>query len=769
MLSFDRGSEFILLAHDPLLNSSDLVLANGIDIPAGTSTTATISVGESVTEALETVGDSDWFRIELNAGQTVSISLNGTGATPVSDTYLRLYDANGILIAENDDGGADLNSLLRFTANSTGTYYIEADSWDGQSSGEYTLSVAEAQPLEVFTLDQIADQLTSGYWDGAERSFSVSTIFYEFVGLSNAEEELALAALSYWDSLIDVSFSPTYGSFPSHITFQNSEPGAYAESSVQYWDGAISSSTVNIGTDWISSYGTDLNSYSFQTYIHEIGHALGLGHAGNYNGDASYASDALYLNDSWATTIMSYFDQEENTYFAQQGFNSTLLGTPMLADIVAIQRLYGAGEARNGNTTYGFNISGAAEIYDASLYPNIAYTIYDTAGRDTLDYSGFGANQLIDLRAEHYSNIGGNTGNVAIARGVTIEDARGGAGSDRLFGNDAVNHLWGNGGDDVIESGNFPDVVRGGDGDDHIMGGSGSDLLRGDGDNDRLEGGTGWDNLFGGNGDDVLTGNNGNDRLYGDGGSDRIEGGAGADLLRGAGGNDFLDGGDGNDTIRGEWGSNTIFGRNGADTIYAGQGFDTVRGGAGGDLIHGERGNDKIFGENDDDEIFGGDGQDTINGGAGSDVVNGGNHDDWINGGTGNDLLSGGAGNDVFVFTDLGLDNVDTITDFENGDKIGLDRSAIFGSIEQEGPLDPSGFAYGTEAKDADDRIIYQYSTGKLFYDSDGVGGEDAILFAQVDPGTALNPYSFVAFGDASPPPSGSAADPLASVDPIFA
>ena len=769
MLTFGQAGEYALLAQDPLLNGSDPVLASAIDIPGNTSTTATISIGETVTEILETVGDSDWFRIELSAGQIVSISLNGSGANPVGDTYLRIYDANGFLIAENDDGGTDLNSLLRFTANSTGTFYIEADSWNGQSSGEYTLSVAEAQPLEVFTLDQIADQLTSGYWGGSERSFSVSTIFYEFVGLTNAEEELALAALSYWDSLVDTRFSPTYGSFTPHITFQNSEPGAYAESSVQYWDGAITSSTVNIGTDWISSYGTGLNSYSFQTYVHEIGHALGLGHAGNYNGDASYASDALYLNDSWATTIMSYFDQEDNTYFAQRGFTSTLLGTPMLADIVAIQRLYGAGEARGGNTTYGFNISGAAEIYNASLYPDIAYTIYDTGGRDTLDYSGFGANQLIDLRAENYSNIGGNTGNVAIARGVTIEDARAGAGSDQLFGNDAVNYLWGNGGDDVIESGGYPDVVRGGDGDDHIRGGFGSDVLRGDGDADRVEGGAGWDNLFGGSGNDVLMGNNGNDRLYGDGGSDRLEGGAGADMLRGSGGNDFLDGGDGNDTIRGEWGSNTIYGRNGADTIYAGQGFDTIRGGAGGDLIYGERGNDKIFGEGEGDEIFGGDGQDVIDGGAGSDIIDGGNQDDRIDGGIGVDILTGGAGNDVFVFTHIGLNNADTITDFENGDKIGLDRAALFGSIEQAGPLDPSAFAYGTEAKDADDRIIYQHSTGKLFYDADGAGGEDAILFAQVDPGIALSRYSFLAFGDISPPPSGSAVEPLMIVDPVIA
>ncbi|MXO48652.1 hypothetical protein GRI69_10320 [Erythrobacter vulgaris] len=740
-----------MLSSERAYNSDDLVFANGVDIPSDTSTTANIAVGGSVTEMLETVGDSDWFRIELREDQTISVSLEGSGATPVGDTYLRLYDSNGTLVAENDDGGTDLNSLLRFTANSAGTYYIEADSWNGGSSGEYTLAVTEAQPLQVYSLDEIAGQLTAGYWGGDERSFSASTIFYEFVSLSNAEEQLALTALSYWESLIDISFSPTFGSFTTNITFQNSEPGAYAQSMVQYWDGTITSSIVNISSDWVNQYGSELNDYSFQTYVHEIGHALGLGHAGNYNGNASYATDALYLNDSWATTIMSYFDQVENSYFSQLGYSRTPLGTPMLADIVAIQNLYGAGDARTGNTIYGFNISGAPEIFDATLYSRIAYTVYDTGGRDTLDYSGFGADQLIDLRAEHYSNIGGSVGNVAIARGVIIEDARGGSGSDQIFGNDAVNYLWGNSGNDILDSGRYPDVVRGGDGDDHLMGGFGSDVLRGDSDMDLVEGGAGWDNLFGGSGDDILLGNNGNDRLYGDGGNDRLEGGSGGDLLRGAGGNDFLDGGDGNDTIRGEWGSNTIFGRTGADTIFAGQGFDTVRGGSGSDLIYGERGNDKIFGEADDDEIFGGDGADRIDGGAG------------------NDLLSGGVGNDLFVFTAFGLQHADKITDFENGDKIGLDRGALFSSIEQEGALDPSAFVYGTEAMDSDDRIIYQYATGKLFYDADGVGGADAVLFAEVEPESSLNPYSFLAFGEAAPPPAASAIDPIAGVDPVFA
>jgi hypothetical protein len=77
--------------------------------------------------------------------------------------------------------------------------------------------------------------------------------------------------------------------------------------------GAIAYQTVNISSDWITNDGgaydgkTGIDSYGYQTYIHEIGHALGLGHQGPYNGSASYSTNAVYANDTWQYSIMSYF------------------------------------------------------------------------------------------------------------------------------------------------------------------------------------------------------------------------------------------------------------------------------------------------------------------------------------------------------------------------------------------------------------------------------------------------------------------------------
>ena len=46
------------------------------DIPGSSSTAATLTVGSSATDSLETIGDHDWYRITLTAGQAVTVSVN---------------------------------------------------------------------------------------------------------------------------------------------------------------------------------------------------------------------------------------------------------------------------------------------------------------------------------------------------------------------------------------------------------------------------------------------------------------------------------------------------------------------------------------------------------------------------------------------------------------------------------------------------------------------------------------------------------------------
>jgi hypothetical protein len=433
-------------------------------VPGDTSTGATISVGGSVSGNLDFVGDHDWFRVALTAGQTYTITVTGTGAGGLPDSYLNIYDSTGFtILASNDDivDGTNRNSLINFTAPSSGTYYLDVGAFQNQYAGAYQLSVQPYVPPPAATLDQIADQLVNGFWGGDAHHFNVSqggTITVNLNTLNTAEKTLARAALAEWSDIIGVTFQEVASN--EQITFDNSGTKLLAATDSDWISGIITHSHVHISSSWVNRYGTGFNTYSFQTYIHEIGHALGLGHAGNYNNTATYPNDALFLNDAWSTSIMSYFDQQENTYFGNQGFSRDFALTPMGADIVAMQSLYGLSTAtRTGNTTYGFNTN-AGGIYDAGLYPTAAYTIFDSSGSDTLDFSGSGANQLLNLNPETFSNVDGQTGNLSIARGVVIENAIGGGAADTIIGNSADNVLTGSGGGDTLTGGAGNDTFR---------------------------------------------------------------------------------------------------------------------------------------------------------------------------------------------------------------------------------------------------------------------------------------------------------------------
>ena len=113
-----------------------------------------------------------------------------------------------------------------------------------------------------------------------------------------------------------------------------------------------------------------------------------------------------------------------------------------------------------------------------------------------------------------------------------------------------------------------------------------------------------------------------------------------------------------------------------------------------------------------------------------------------INGGGGNDTLVGGGGADRFAFTTaLGANNVDSVVDFQVGaDRIGL-ASDIFGAIGTS--VSAAAFVTGSAATTADHRIVFNQTTGQLFYDADGSGAGAAVLFAQLQPGVALTAASF--------------------------
>ncbi len=144
----------------------------------------------------------------------------------------------------------------------------------------------------------------------------------------------------------------------------------------------------------------------------------------------------------------------------------------------------------------------------------------------------------------------------------------------------------------------------------------------------------------------------------------------------------------------------------------------------------GGSGSDTLIGNSAKNLLRGMAGKDKLLAGTGNDLLYGGAGNDLLHGGGGKDYLRGGAGRDAFVFsTPTGESNVDRIADFNvPNDTIRLDNKGFVGL--NAGALSGARFCVGSQAKDSSDRIIYNKSTGELFYDPDGTGSAAQVKFA---------------------------------------
>ena len=337
------------------------ITENNGDAAPDSGTQYTLVEGDEFRGVLDPANDRDWIRLKLTAGTTYDIHL--WNSSFVSDAF-KLVDADGNELAYG-------RGTFRFEAGSTfspavtGDYYLSISGFNREPrSYNFTFTGGHTDPLG--TLDDLADYLTDGYWEWqgeTRRAFDVEpggTLTADITALTAEGQELARRALEAWTGVSGIGFEFVEGG-NAQIVFDDDGEQPVTRSTVN--NGVIISSRVNIPADWLSEHGTTVDSFSFTTYLREIGHALGLGHPGPYPDSIDNSpldeSVRLFQNDSNRTSVMSSFTSSGLPY--EQGARTPIVITPMVADIIAIQNLYGLPTDSNaGDTVYGFksNVGG---------------------------------------------------------------------------------------------------------------------------------------------------------------------------------------------------------------------------------------------------------------------------------------------------------------------------------------------------------------------------------------------------------------------------
>jgi Ca2+-binding RTX toxin-like protein len=412
-----------------------------------------------------------------------------------------------------------------------------------------------------------------------------------------------------------------------------------------------------------------------------------------------------------------------------------------------------------------FSAPGAQAAHDAS-----DRVIYDP-GTGVVFYDPDGTGPAA-IRAVAFLQ---STGRTLVASDITVvgqaspppTPIQGTGGNDSLTGtegNDSISGLAGNdtinalGGDDTLDGGAGVDNLNGGLGNDTFIVTAGDvvsdtggidtvltdvDWSLADGFENATATGTGPVELTGNNGANVLTGNSGDNFFNPRGGDDTIQAGAGDDLIRLGGGGvptygtKVIDGGAGFDTLD--------FGGFGRSAIVVDLAAGTLKGG--GDAGQGSAtliGIEQVIGDGFNDQISGSAAAESLGGGGGNDTLDGRG---------GSDTLTGGPGADTFAFsTTPGAGNADQVSDFVSAtDKLSFDNS-VFNALGAAGSFaaGDARFVSGaglTSGQDASDRLIYNTTTGQLFYDADGNGAGASQLFATLQGAPALAATDIVVVG----------------------
>ena len=483
-----------------------LTIAND-DYAANSSTTGTLPTSGSVSGNLSLGGDKDWFAVQLTAGTPYRFDLRGsiTSNGTLTDPWLKLYSSLGTVLGADDDGstpyhqgsGHLTNSQIVFRPSESGTYYLEANGFD-LTTGTYLLS---SQVLASDYHYQAVLDTPLGRWNSLAELGTPASITFSFpltrpanfapddttgyLPMSEVQKAAVRQVFLEISALTNLSFVEVNDNNGANGqirlgTSNQTVSGGFADSIVEGTtyvraDIAIDNSNTVNGNPALGTYG-------YYVLIHEIGHALGLKHPGNYNAGGGGAQGPFLptSQDASPYTVESY---NFSTSYLDVSPNAYAYPISMMSfDIAALQYVYGLNLTTHaGDDSYAFTTNSQFTIWDAggidtideSAWPTLGVTLNLNPGG--ISYSGIVGIDTIDQQLRP---------RLSIAYGAYVENAIGSAFADLIIGNVVANNLQGGLGDDWLDGEGGNDIFAGGGGDDTLIGGAGDDVLDGGANND---------------------------------------------------------------------------------------------------------------------------------------------------------------------------------------------------------------------------------------------------------------------------------------------
>ncbi|WP_430417043.1 peptidoglycan DD-metalloendopeptidase family protein [Parasphingorhabdus sp.] len=506
---------------------AELLQGGGWDDFGDTPGEAGAAITSFVAGKIELANDVDVHAVNLTGGTTYAVSLQSVD-TRISnglDPYLRIIDAGGSSLKENDDVVAgSVSAFISFTPNSSGTYYLQASGF-GESTGGYNLVFSAIDDSEADNLGPttgITDDGSDEDWDwqGTDGDDRPSRLTLEAGGAPSVDSDNKYRGHD-GDDRIEA------GRGDDIVWGDRGEDRLYGEDGNDILRGGRNNDRLYGGDDDDLIYGEDGNDriYGDTSSSTDSGDDTIYGGDGEDKITAGRGDDYVKGEDDNDDINGNdgddelYGDRGDDEIDGDDG-NDLIFGgrgNDHLEGDDGDDRVAGEdGDDRVEGNDGNDRLFGGDDD-DVLIGGEGDDLIHGEDGNDTADFSDGRDGIIANLFEE--TSISNDLG-VDILYG--IENITGSDGDDKIDGNHGVNILSGGDGDDLIRGHNGDDTIYGGDEDDVVWGDEGNDTVHGGTDNDEVRGGLGDDTLFGDGGDDHIRGEQGNDTIDGGTGDDTV-------------------------------------------------------------------------------------------------------------------------------------------------------------------------------------------------------------------------------------------------------